>query len=241
MVAPPHTCHDATVSNASRSPLELLGRIGHDERQLAPGLRLVEAYTMGGLLQLLWSGDPTAEDVVICCPGAMGGLLGPARGLFLDLGRELAERGVGVITVDYRRPDLLDRSYLDAVATFDWAARQGARRVVYVGHSFGGAVAIQAGATVGPLAAGVCTLSTQSAGCENAAALAPTPLLLLHGDRDQVLTADNSAMVQMLAGYGDLEILAGGDHGLATVRDETFDRVRGFIDRSFDDHRSATS
>lgn len=221
-----------------RSPLDLLGRLGHDERQLAPELRLLEIYTTGGLLQLLWHGDPTAEDVVLCCPGAIGGFLGPARGLFLDLGRELASEGVGLVSVDYRRPDLLDRSYLDALATADWALRHGAARVALVGHSFGGAVAIVAGATLGPRCAGVCTISTQSAGCENAAALAPTPLLLLHGDRDQVLAPDNSLMVRTMAGYGDIEILTGGDHGLVDVRDALWDRTLGFLRRCFADHRA---
>ena len=196
---------------------------------------------MGGLLQLMWHGDPSADDVVICCPGAMGGFIGPAGGLFLDLGPDLAPDGVAVIGVDYRRPDRLDRSFLDVVATAEWAIRQGARRIAFVGHSFGGAVAIQAGTTLGSGCVGVCTLATQSAGCEHAAELAPTPLLLLHGDADQMLGPENSAMVRALAGYGDLEVIPGADHGLTSARGPVRARVTSFLRQVFDIATPASS
>ncbi len=224
---------DAPMTEGPRSPLDLLGRLGHDEFHLGGGRRLVEVYTMGGLLQLMWHGDPSATDVVICCPGAIGGFIGPAGGLYLRLGTDLADHGVAVVGIDYRRPDRLDRSFLDTVATAELAIRQGARRIVFLGHSFGGAVAIQAGSTIGTACVGVCTLATQSAGCEHAADLAPTPLLLLHGDQDQMLGPDNSLMVRQLAGYGDVEILPGGDHGLASVSDEASRRVRAFLAEVF--------
>src|SRR5690606_32991144 len=84
----------------ARTPLDLLGRLATNEAQLAPGLRLVESYTMRGMLKLLWHGDPTAEEVVLCAGGGMGGFLGPAHGLYLHLGKELARHGVGVVCVD---------------------------------------------------------------------------------------------------------------------------------------------
>ncbi len=224
---------DAPMTEAPRSPLDLLGRLGQDEFHLGGGRRLVEMYTTGGLLQLMWHGDPSATDVVICCPGAIGGFIGPAGGLYLRLGAELADRGIAVIGVDYRRPDRIDRSFLDTVATAELAIRQGAQRIALLGHSFGGAVAIQAGSTIGSACVGVCTLATQSAGCEHAAELAPTPLLLLHGDQDQMLGPENSLMVRQLAGYGEVEIVAGGDHGLATAAHEVGQRVVAFLASAF--------
>ena len=58
-----------------------------------------------------------------------------------------------------------------------------------MGHSFGGAVAVQAGALLAERTAGVVTLATQSAGCEPGEALgrAQGAVLLLHGDRDEIL------------------------------------------------------
>jgi pimeloyl-ACP methyl ester carboxylesterase len=200
-----------------RTPLDLLGRLSTAEVTLAPALRLVETYTLGGMLKLLWHGDAAAEEVVLLGGGGMGGFLGPAHGLYLHLGRELARHGMGVIGVDYRRPGNLDRCLLDVAATADWAMRGGARRFVCVGHSFGGAVAVQAGTTLRGFCAGVVTLATQSAGCEVAAQLGDIPLLLVHGDRDEVLSADDSAMVRAIAGHGDLRVFAGAGHQLDEI------------------------
>lgn len=204
----------------ARTPLDLLGRLATDEAQLAPGLRLVESYTMRGMLKLLWHGDPAAEEVVLCAGGGMGGFLGPAHGLYLHLGKELARHGMGVICVDYRRPSDLDLSLLDVAATADWAMRQGARRFVCVGHSFGGAVAVQAGTTLRGFCAGVATLATQSAGCEVAGLLEGIPLLLVHGDRDEILSPNDSAMVRAIAGHGDLRVYPNAGHQLNEVHRE---------------------
>jgi len=61
---------------------------------------------------------------------------------------------------------------------------------------------------------GVVTFATQSAGCEVAGALDGRPLLLFHGDRDELLPPESSQMVQMIAGSGDVVILPGDGHVL---------------------------
>lgn len=218
---------------ARRTPLDLLDRLMTNEAEVGPDVRLLEAYTMQGLLKLLWFGDGDAEDVVILLGGAMGGFSGPAGSMYLELGRHFAAAGRGVICCDYRRPDKMDLSLLDGAATADWAMRQGARRFVVVGHSFGGAIAVQLGTALTAHCIGVATLATQSAGCENVAALAPTPLVLFHGDGDVILGPENSAMVQALAGGGDLRIIPGADHGFATGRDEVRDQLVAWIDERF--------
>lgn len=222
---------------AGRTPLDLLGRLSVDEQVLAPGLRLVESYTMRGMLKLFWHGDPAAEEVVLLCPGGMGGFLGPAHGLYLHLGRELARAGLGVIGVDYRRPDKLDLSLLDVAAAADWAMRQGARRFVAVGHSFGGAVAVQAGTTLQAFCAGVCTLATQTAGCEVAALLGDVPLLLVHGERDEVLSPNDSAIVRGIAGHGELRLFPTAGHQLAEVHLELRKLLLDWIPARFAAHR----
>jgi pimeloyl-ACP methyl ester carboxylesterase len=206
-----------TDAPRGQSPLDLLGRLSVHEELLSPGVRLVEAVTMRGMLKLLWFGDPSAEDVALFGGGGMGGFLGPARGLYLHLARELARTGIGAVCIDYRKPGDLDRSLLDVAATADWAMRGGGRRFVCVGHSFGGAVAVQAGVALRGFCAGVATLATQSAGCEVAGLLEGIPLLLLHGDRDQILSPADSAMVRSLAGHGDLRTFPDGGHNLDEV------------------------
>jgi pimeloyl-ACP methyl ester carboxylesterase len=203
------------------APLDELEAIGMSEAEIAPGLRHVEIFTMQGLMTLLWHGRRDAEAVVLCGGGAMGGLLGPGRALFHDLGVELAAaHDIATIRVGWRRPDELARCAMDLCAAADLAVRAGARRFVTIGHSFGGAVAVQAGAALPSFVRGVCTLSTQSAGCEVAPMLRGRPFLLLHGAADAVLPPETSEIVRGLAGHGEVLILPGAGHGLAEVHDE---------------------
>ena len=68
---------------------------------------------------------------------------------------------------------------------------------------------------VGPVVAGVVTFATQSAGCELAGGLAGRPLLLFHGDRDEILPLQASEVVRAIAGHGDLVVLPNDGHLLA--------------------------
>ena len=204
--------------------------LARQQVEVADGFRHVELFTMEGLLTVLWHGPVDADRAVVLLGGAMGGLLGPAHGLYHDLGVAFAEQGIATFRVAYRRPNDFGRCVHDALAVADVAARQGARRFVVVGHSFGGAVAVQLGMALGEHAGGVVTLATQSAGCEDAHGLAGTPLLLVHGDRDEILPSFASEVVHQLAGGGgELVIVPGAGHLLAEVADELRDRLLDWI------------
>ena len=221
------------AGDGPRSPLDLLDVLALEEVEVDAGLRHLELYTLAGLLTLLWHGPPDAERVVLTVGGGMGGLLGPAGGLYQDLGRAFAADGIATIRVGYRRPNDLGRCIHDVAAAADLASRRGGRRFVTVGHSFGGAVAIQAGIVLSGHCAGVVTLATQSAGCEDAAALGDTPLLLVHGDRDELLPPDTSAVVQALTGHGEIVILPGAGHLLREAHDEVRARLTDWIPARF--------
>lgn len=214
-------------------PLDALAALAVQEVQVTETLWHVEVYTLEGLLTLLWHGDPTVENVVVACGGAAGGVLGPADALYHDLGEWLAEHGIGMLRVGYRRPNRIDRCVRDLAAAADLASRSGARRFVTVGHSFGGAVAVQAAVALGKTCAGVVTLSTQSAGCEGAGALAGTPLLLFHGARDEILPSETSFAVQALAGAGEVVILPETGHLLSEAADDLRSRLATWIPERF--------
>lgn len=182
------------------------------EVRITDELSHVEVYTRGGLLTLLWHGDREAERVVVMAGGAMGGMLGPSDGAYHDLGVAFASMGIGTVRVGYRQPNNLNECILDMAAACDLAARAGGERFVTVGHSFGGAVAIGAGIALPAHVVGVVTLATQSAGCEQAERLYPRPLLLLHGDADEILPVMCSEIVSELAGGGELVVLPGAGH-----------------------------
>lgn len=222
------------VTDEPRSPLELLEALAVEEVEVTSDLRHLEVYTLRGLLTILWHGPRDARHVVVTCGGGMGSLLGPANGLYHDLGSTFAAQGIGTLRVGYRKPNDLARCMHDVAATADLASRNGARRFVTMGHSFGGAVAIQAAIVLGEHCSGVVTLSTQSAGCEQAAELGATPLLLLHGTDDEILPPETSNVVQMLAGHGDVVLLPGSGHLLTQAADEIRERLSDWIPARFD-------
>ena len=134
--------------------LEALSALAVQEVEVTESLRHVEVYTLRGLLTMLWHGDPEAEHVVLASGGAMGGLLGPADGIYHDLGVRFAAEGIGLVRVGYRKPNYLGACVHDLVAVAGLAARRGACRFVTMGHSFGGAVAVRAGIVLGDNTAG---------------------------------------------------------------------------------------
>jgi hypothetical protein len=92
---------------------------------------------------------------------------------------------------------------------------QGIERLGFVGHSFGGAVVIQAAAHQ-PLSRTVVTIATQSYGAD-AVSLLPDDcsILLLHGTADDVLPDWCSRAVEKLArNRKRLVLYPGADHNL---------------------------
>jgi dienelactone hydrolase len=212
------------------TPLEVLSVLATGEVEVTPTLRHLELYTMRGLLTILWHGRRDEPRAVVACGGAMGGLLGPAGGFYHRLGVELVEQGIGLLRVSYRRPNDLDACCLDVAAAVQLAVGHGADRTVVMGHSFGGAVAVRVGVALPDMVVGVVTFATQSAGCEVAGALGGRPLLLFHGDRDEILPLEASEVVRAIAGAGELVVLPGDGHLLARSEEVLRERTLEFLD-----------
>jgi len=221
------------------TPLDALGVIGSQDVMITPTLRHAEFFTMRGLLTLLWhepseiAPRPPVPAAIVACGGAMGGLLGPAEGLYQRLGVQWAANGVPVLRVDYRKPNDMDRCCVDVAAAVQLAVvAGGAQRVVLMGHSFGGAVAVRVGVGLSETVAGVVTFSTQSAGCEIAGGLAGKPLLLFHGDRDEILPMQASEVVKAIAGSGELIVCEGDGHLLAKSAELMMTKLDEWIPRT---------
>ena len=207
----------------------MLQPIGSQQVAVGPALAHHEVFTMKGLLTMLWHGTGDEDGVVVMCGGAMGGLLGPADGLYQDLGVELAASGIGTLRVGYRMPGELAMCTMDVAAALQLAERNGAVRAVTMGHSFGGAVAVRVGAALPEIVTGVVGLATQSAGCEVAGGLAGRPLLLVHGDADELLPPDCSLIVRELAGAGEVVVVPGAGHLLREAGDLLRERLPDWI------------
>lgn len=198
--------------------------------EVAPGQVHTEIYTPHGLLSIHTTrpaGSPRAA--IVACGGAMGGVLGPGHALYHRLGSDWAGRGVLTHRVGYRVPNDLDRCAHDVACAVEMALEDGAERVVVMGHSFGGAVAVRVAVVMTEEVQGVVTFATQSAGCEVAGALAGRPLLLFHGDRDELLPMQSSEMVRMIAGAGELVVLPGDGHLLGRSDDVILERLEEWL------------
>ncbi len=203
---------DGSTRPDTPSALGSLQVLARGSAHLTDSLEHVEIYTPHGLLT--WFAHRAAEPraAIVTCGGAIGGVLGPGHALYHVLGERWRERGVNTYRVGYRIPNDLDRCAHDVACAVETAIADGAERVVVMGHSFGGAAAIRAAVVQQAEVTGVVTFATQSGGCEVAGALHGRPLLLFHGDRDEILGMENSEMVRMLAGSGELVTLPNDGH-----------------------------
>lgn len=130
--------------------------------------------------------EAAGDAAILWVFGGGGGLSGPAGGVYFRLGRQLYPRGITSLELDYRHPGSLQECVLDVRLGIEYLMKQGKRRIVLVGHSFGGAVVITAGAGSDAVVA-VAALSSQSSGTASVQALSPRPLLLIHGTADDVV------------------------------------------------------
>ena len=223
---------DGAEQGNGPSALASLQVLARSSAALAPGLDHTEIYTPQGLLSVFSHLPPVGvapTGAIVACGGAMGGVLGPGHALYQRLGEEWPAKGVAVYRVGYRAPNDLDRCAHDVACAVEMATAAGARHVVVMGHSFGGAVAVRVAVVMTAEVSGVVTFATQSAGCEVAGALAGRPLLLFHGDRDELLPPQSSEIVRMIAGAGELVVLPGEGHLMARSDEIIVDKLEAWL------------
>jgi len=151
--------------------------------------------------------------------GAGGGLGGPAGGHYTRLAGQFQPSGVASLELDYRRPGYLQDCVIDVLVGLAYLGSLGVKRIVLVGHSFGGAVVINAG-EISESVIAVAALSSQTAGTEAVRRLSPKPVLLIHGEKDEVLSPSCSIDLHMRA-HEPKELILYPDclHGLDQCQD----------------------
>ena len=157
-----------------------------------------------------WSGSAErAED-----------LEAPGPGTYARLAQRFVDRGITSLRLDYRMPNDLMECVLDLVTGASYCKDMGHRPVVVVGHSFGGAVVIAAGAASDHVK-GVVSLSPQTFGAGMVGMLAPRKLLVVHGKADTRLPYRCSEQIYDWAKEPkELVLYEGAEHRLEECRDE---------------------
>src|SRR5947207_2281585 len=133
-------------ARVGRTPLRPLAL---QESRVAADVAVLEVVTAGGIITCLRHGAD-ASLTTLFVGGALGGLSGPAGGLYHRLASEL-----GGVRIHYRHPGHMEDCLMDVLLVEHLLRRRGVEQVVLVGHSFGGAVAVGAGALLGTATAGV--------------------------------------------------------------------------------------
>ncbi len=195
--------------------------LGVDPGDEIAGARKISLRTSRGAVPIVMHAAPSATRAVVCICGAIGGFDGPAM-LYPRLGLELPRKGVSVARVNYRAPNDFDECVLDTLGALIFLKGTGHQRAAIIGHSFGGAVAINAG-TASPVAVAVIAISSQLAGAHVVAELAPKPLLLIHGTTDAILPHRSSELIYERAQEPKrLMLFEGADHRLTGKGEELF-------------------
>src|SRR5579885_137409 len=196
--------------------------------EVADGARKLIIQTTRGPIPMILhaAGDP--DRAALCVSGAIGGLDGPSR-LYPRLGEQLPAVGVAVARIDYREPNEFGECLLDAMAGMALLRGMRYRRAALIGHSFGGAVAINAG-TLAPMVTTVIAISSQLAGAHVVDELSPRPLLLVHGTADEILPHQSSeAIFERAREPRTLKLLPGANHRYTGFDDELYKIVSDWL------------
>lgn len=169
-----------------------------------------------------------ATRAVVWLSGSGGGFEGPAHGLYAALALELQIMGIESLRLEYRRSTRQDECVRDALVGAHWLTRErGIERLALVGHAFGSAVAITAGAASEKVSA-VAALASPTV---EAVARLGKPLFLGHGADDQVQpAADCLRLEQRAAGDVTCRIYPGAQHNLDECRDALSADLVGWLD-----------
>jgi predicted esterase len=162
-----------------------------------------------------------------------GGWGTPAIGLYPRLCCSLARIGIDGLRVHYQHPTDLLESVFDTLAGIAFLKEKYRTKAIgLVGHSFGGAVVIQAAVQASDIVSTIVTLATQSYGAAHQVSKLKqgTSVLMIHGSDDKVLPVYCSEQVYQKAHEPKQIVLyERAGHGLDEVSEEVYELVYGWL------------
>jgi alpha-beta hydrolase superfamily lysophospholipase len=185
------------------------------------GIEELTLHTNAGNITARLHPAAAGSAAVVWVGGSGGGLDGPAWGMYPRLAGQLAAQGIASLRLHYRHPNELEQCVADTMLAVQYLVQQlGYGGVALVGHSFGGAVVISAGALSEEVTT-VVAMSSQTYGTTLAPQVSPRPLLLVHGTADEILSDVCSRDIYARANEPkELRLFNGCRHGLDECRDQ---------------------
>ncbi|MCH7736551.1 MAG: alpha/beta fold hydrolase [Chloroflexi bacterium] len=200
--------------------------IGLPDGDVGEGLRF---KTNRGDFDAILHRAPNAGHGVIWVCGARGGFGGPGPGTYARMAERFISEGITSLRLDYRNANDVFECALDLLAGVSFLKGTGHQPVVVVGHSFGGAVVIAAGANSSHIK-GVVALSPQTYGAGMAGRVAPRRLLVVHGKADTRLSfACGQQIYDMANEPKELVLYEGAEHRLEECRDDLEDLLGRWV------------
>lgn len=171
------------------------------------------------------------EDKGVVMVGGIGGDFDtPANDLYSRLCEYLKLTGISSLRVQFRHPTDLVESVIDVLVGLEFLKEEKVRVFGLIGHSFGGAVVVQAAFNDKSVKT-VVTLSTQSSGINPISSLPEgTSVLLIHGKADETLPPSSSVYAYNLAHEPKkIRLYEDARHGLEEVSEEVYAEVKDWI------------
>ena len=154
---------------------------------------------------------------------------GPPVTIYPSACEQLQKKQISGLHLRYRRPGFLVHCVLDTLCGIAFLHHEGVDRVILVGHSFGGAVVISAGA-LSPLVRGIVPMSSQTEGTDLITRVSPRPILFTHGTSDSVLPSSCSdELFAQASDPKELRLFQGAGHNLDESRQEILELLIKWI------------
>ena len=195
----------------------------------AEGFQPVTLETDRGPVEARYYPVPGGDLAALWVGGVGGGFDTPARGLYPRLAADLTADGITSLRLRFRDPRDLEEAVYDLLCGLSFLGRQGIHHVALVGHSFGGAVVVQAAASNRGAVCTVVTLATQGYGTDPVGDLS-CPILLIHGEADEILPPSCSIHVHRKArDPKKLVLVPGTGHALDETSEAVCREVRDWL------------
>jgi alpha/beta superfamily hydrolase len=191
----------------------------------------VQIETSRGRIDCAYYKAEGANKGVIMVTGVSGGFDTPADSLYPRLSADLKKTGISSVRVKFRNSKDLAEALIDVLVGIEFLKSENVGIIGLIGHSFGGAVVVQATFNSKNVKT-IVMLSTQGFGIDPISFLPEdTSVFLIHGEEDEVISPDVSVFTYDLAHEPKrIEIYdSKAGHELDNVADEVYVEIKDWI------------